>query len=132
MEKTKRLIFLITALFFLYGCELALLGIGAGGGIYGYKYFEEHTSREYPMEFSRTWDVTNRALENLRISVKKSQNKGTYGTIKGIRKDGKEVTVTLKETASQVTTVSIRTGKLIGSREDAEKVLNEIASVAGL
>lgn len=132
MKRTKRLIFLAAALFFLYGCELALLGIGAGGGIAGYKYLEEHTSRDFPMEFSRAWDVTNTALENLRISVTKSKNNEINGTIKGIRKDGKEVTVKLKERNRQVTTISIRTGKFLGSREDAEKVLNEIASVAGL
>jgi hypothetical protein len=132
MKRTKRLIFLAAALFFLYGCELALVGIGAGGGIAGYKYIEEHTSRDYPMEFSRAWDITNTALENLRISVVKSKSDDTHGMIKGIRKDGKDVIVKLKENDKRVTTISVRTGKLVGSQETAEMVLNEIAAVAGL
>lgn len=131
MKRTKKLIFLAVSLFFLYGCELALLGIGAGGGIAGYQYLEGYGSREYPLEYSRAWNVTNTALENLNISISSSDNNDPKGTIKGIQKDGKKVTIKLKERSQWVTTVSVRTGRL-GKREDAERILNEITSVAGL
>ena len=93
MKKTKKLILLTVSLFFLYGCELALLGLGAGGGVAGYRYYEGHESREYPLKYSRAWQVTNKALENLNISISTSDNRDTQGIITGINKDGREVTI---------------------------------------
>jgi len=132
MKNTKKLILLAVSLFFLYGCELALLTIGAGGGVVGYKYFEGQGSSEFPLAYSKAWDVTNTALENLKISIVSSDNDGTKGTIKGLQKDGKEVTIKLKERSQWVTTISVRTGKIVGSREDTDRILDEIASVARL
>ena len=123
MKNTKKLIFLAVSLFFLYGCELALLSLGAGGGIVGYQYLEGHGSREYPLGYSRAWDVTNTALENLEISISSSDNADKKGTIKGIQQDGNAVKITLKKRGQWVTTISISAGK-IGSRADAEGILN--------
>lgn len=131
MKKTKKFILLVVSLFFLYGCELALLGLGAGGGIAGYQYLEGHTSKEFPLEYSKAWNVSNTALENLNISISSSENKDTQGVIKGFQEDGKSVSIKLTERGQWVTTISIRVGKL-GNRDDAEIILNEIASVAGL
>ncbi len=131
MKNTKKLIFLAVSLFFLYGCELALIGLGAGGGIVGYQYFEGHGSREFPMGYSRAWDVTNTAIENLNISISSSDNADKKGVIKGIQKDGNSVKIILKERGQWVTTISVSSGK-IGNRADAEGILNEIAAVAGL
>ena len=131
MKKTKKLIFLAVSLFFLYGCELAILGLGAGGGIAGYKYYEGHTSTELPLKYSRAWNVTNTALENLKISISSSDNRETQGTIKGVREDGKSVSIKLKARSQWVTTISVRVGRL-GDRDESERILDEIASVAGL
>ena len=131
MKNTKKLIFLAVSLFFLYGCELAILGLGAGGGIAGYKYVEGHGSREFPLGYSKAWNVTNTALENLNISISSSENEDNRGVIKGIQKDGKNVSIKLKRRGQWVTTISVRVGRL-GDKDDAEKILNEITSVAGL
>ncbi|MBL7032493.1 MAG: DUF3568 family protein [Nitrospira sp.] len=131
MKRTKKLIFLAVSLFFLYGCELALLGLGAGGGVAGYKYYEGHASTELPLKYSRAWQVTNTALENLNISISSSDNRDTQGTITGLQKDGKNVSIKLKERSQWVTTISVRVGKF-GDRGDADIVLDEITSVAGL
>ena len=131
MKKTKKLIFLVVSLFFLYGCELAILGLGAGGGVAGYKYYEGHSSSEFPLKYSKAWNVTNRALENLNISISTSENRETQGTITGVQKDGKSVSIKLKERSQWVTTISVRVGKF-GYRDNADHVLDEIASVAGL
>ena len=131
MKNTKKLIFLAVSLFFLYGCELALIGLGAGGGIAGYKYIEGHTTKDFPLEYSMAWDSTNTALENLNISISSSEDEGTKGEIKGLRKDGKDVTINLKKRGEWVTTISARVGA-VGNRDKAEKVLNEIAAVAGI
>ena len=134
MKKIKKLIILTVSLFFLYGCGLEtalLLGLGAGGGVAGYKYVEGHTAKEFPLEFASAWDATNTAMENLRINIADSDNSGNQGKIKAFTKEGKEVSIKLKGRSQWVTSISVRVGKL-GNRENAEKILNEIASVAGL
>lgn len=133
MKKSRKFIFMAVALFFLYGCltTTALLVVGAGGGVAGYKYIEGHASKEFPLKYSKAWDVSNRALENLNISISNSENRDTRGIINGIQKDGKSVRIKLKEKGKWVTTISARVGKL-SNRAEAEKILNEIASVAGL
>ncbi|HDL98966.1 MAG TPA: DUF3568 family protein, partial [Desulfobacteraceae bacterium] len=122
MKNTKKIILLAVSFFFLYGCELALLGLGAGGGIVGYQYLEGHTSKEFPLEYSKAWDASNTALENLKISISTSENKDTQANIEGFTKDGKSVSIKLKERGQWVTTISVRVGKL-GNREAAEKIL---------
>jgi hypothetical protein len=119
MKRIKNLIILICSISFLYGCALAWIGVGAGVGIGAYKYIEGRLEREYPLSYSRAWDATNSALQNLK------------GTIDAVRKDGKKVVVSLKDRGQGVTTISVRVG-MFGDRSSAEKVHDEIASVSGV
>ena len=131
MKKTKKIIFLTVSLFFLYGCELALLGLGAGGGIAGYKYLEGHTTTELPLKYSRAWNVTNKALENLEISISNSMDEGNKGRIEAVRKDGKKITRILKDQGLGITNIIVVVG-LFSDRESAEKVHDEILSISGV
>ena len=115
----------------LYGCVLAWVGVGAGVGIGTYKFIEGRLEREYPLSYSRAWDATNAALENLKISISDSKKGSTKGTIDAVRKDGKRVLVSLKDRGQGVTTISVRVG-LIGERSLAEQVHDEIARVSGI
>ena len=73
MKKTKKIVFLAFAMLFLYGCaEVALIGIGAGAGVAGYKYIEGNVSRDYPLVYSKAWDTTNTALEKLKLNISTS------------------------------------------------------------
>ena len=131
MNKLKSLVILICSLSFLYGCFLAWMGVGAGVGIGTYKFIEGRLEREYPLSYSRAWDATNSALQNLQISISNSTNEKMKGTIDAVRRDGKKVIVNLKDRGQGVTTISVRVG-LLGDRSSAEKVHNEIASVSGV
>jgi hypothetical protein len=116
---------------FLFGCELALVGLGAGLGVGTYKYIEGSVEKDYPIAYNSAWDATNTALANLYISVTNSVNEGTKGTIQAVRKDGIKVTITLKDRGQGVTTISIRVG-FFGNIKDAERIHEEIKTVAGL
>jgi hypothetical protein len=131
MKKLKNLILLICSLSFLYGCVLAWIGVGAGVGIGAYKFIEGRLEREYPLSYSRAWDATNSALQNLQISISDSTKGETKGTIDSVRKDGKKVLLSLKDRGLGVTTISVRVG-LLGDRGLAEQVHDEIARVAGI
>ncbi|MBI4844070.1 MAG: DUF3568 family protein [Nitrospirae bacterium] len=131
MRKRARLFVLSFLLMFSYGCVGIGLIVGAGIGAGAYKYIEGSLGRDYPVEYSKSWDAVNTALQNLHISVADSVNEGVKGTIYGVRQDGKSVVVTLKDKGQKVTYISVRVGTF-GSREDAERIHNEIASIAGI
>jgi hypothetical protein len=131
MKRLKNLIILICSLSFLYGCALAWISVGAGVGIGAYKFIEGRLEREYPLSYSRAWDATNSALQNLQISISNSTDEQTKGEIDAVRKDGKRVLVSLKDRGQGVTTISVRVG-MFGDKSEAEKVHDEIASVSGI
>lgn len=131
MRRLKNFVIVFCSLSFLYGCVLAWIGVGAGVGIGAYKFIEGRLEREYPLSYSRAWNATNAALENLQISVSNSTRGETKGDIDAVRKDGKRVLVSLEDRGQGVTTISVRVG-LIGDRGLAEQVHDEIARVAGI
>lgn len=131
MKSLRNLTILLCAISLLYGCAAVLIGVGAGVGIGAYKYIDGRLSREYPISYAKAWHSTNTALENKQISISNSINEGAKGTIEAVRKDGKKVTVVLKDRGQGVTSISVRVG-LFGDRLEAEKIHDEIASVSGI
>lgn len=131
MKKIKSIVVLLAMVFSLSGCVAAWLAVGAGAGIGAYKYVEGSLSREYPLAYSRAWDATNSALANQQISISNSMDEGIKGDIDAVRRDGTKVVVKLEDRGQSVTTISVRVG-ILGDRSDAEKIHDEIASVAGI
>ncbi len=131
MNKTARLAVLLSATVFLYGCTLALLGIGTGIGVGAYRYIEGGLERDYSLEYNSAWDATNTALANLYISVSDSVNKGVKGQIEAVRSDGKKIMIKLRDRGRNVTTINIRVG-FFGSSKAAERIHEEISTAAGL
>ncbi len=131
MKKIARIIILLLSLTFMWGCALAWIGAGAGLGVGTYKYIEGNVVYVYPLAYDAAWDAANNALANLFISISKSMSEDHKGTIDAVRKDGKKVVIKLEEKTKGITEISIRIG-LLGDREDAEKIHEEIKTVAGL
>lgn len=131
MKRIARLAVLLISLILLTGCALAWIGIGAGVGVGTYRYIEGSVEALYPLSYNSAWDATNTALANLYISVSNSINEGVQGTIEGVRKDGRGVTISLKDEGKDITKIRIRVG-FFGSRQDAERIHEEIKAVAGL
>ena len=132
MKKVVSLIILLVALTFLWGCaEVALVGIGAGAGIGVYKRVEGRLTRDYPLAFNKALEAATTALTNLSITVSSTVNKGTEADIEGVRKDGIQVYINLKDRGQGVSTISVRVGNF-GNRSDAQRIHEEIYIVAGL
>ncbi|MBI4653940.1 MAG: DUF3568 family protein [Nitrospirae bacterium] len=126
-----RLMALFLSLTFLWGCELALIGAGAGIGAGAYKIIEGNISKDYPIAYKKAWEATNSAFEKLTISITNSIDEGVKGQIEAVRKDGTQVFVNLKDRGQGVTSISVRVGGF-GNRSDAERIHEEIANVAGI
>lgn len=131
MHKAIRLSAFLAAVVILNGCAIAWFGVGAGLGVSAYRYIEGALERDYALTYDAAWEATNTALSNQFISVKDSTNDGTRGKIEAIRKDGKNVLITLKYKQKTVTSVKIRVG-ILGNQEEAKHIHEEISSVTGL
>ncbi|MBI5098372.1 MAG: DUF3568 family protein [Nitrospirae bacterium] len=131
MKKVAGLLVLLFSLTVLWGCELFLIGVGAGLGVGTYKFIEGKLERQYPLEYKKAWDSANTALANLQISISGSLNEGVKGEIEAVRKDGVKVFISLKDMGQKVTSIGVRVG-IFGDRSESERIHNEIASVAGI
>ena len=131
MKKIARLIALLLSLTFLWSCEVALIGIGAGLGAGTYRYIEGSVEKDYPISYNTAWDTANTSLANLYWSVSSSVNEGTNGQIEAVKKDGTKAVIKLKDKGQDVTTISIRVG-FFGDRKDAERIHEEIGKEAEL
>jgi len=131
MLKIKRLFIILLSLTVLYGCAAAWFAAGGVTTLGTYKYVEGRVTGEYPLSFEEAWDVTSRALADLKINISESVKKTEKGRIDAVRKDGQKVAVTLKSKGEQVTSITIRVGTL-GDKDEAEKVHKSIASIAGV
>lgn len=132
MKRFTNLVILAYSVSFLYGCAtVALLGVGAGVGVGAYKYVEGNLARKYPLSYSRAWDATNSALENLQISISNSMDNGGKGKIEAVRKDGEKAVIKIKDEGQGVSTITIRVG-ILGDKDIAESIHEEIASVSGV
>lgn len=131
MRKMVRLGVLLLSLTFLWGCELALLGVGAGLGVGTYSHVQARISKDYPLAYKKAWESTNTALNNLAITVTNKIDEGVRGQIEAVRKDGAQVMIDFKDRGQGVTTIGIRAGVFSG-RNDAERIHEEIATAAGL
>ncbi len=131
MKKFTRTAVLLLSLTLLWGCEVALIGVGAGVGVGAYKYIEGNLERDYPLAFDSAWDAVNTSLENLQMSVSNSINEGTKGKIEAVRRDGTNITIRIKDRGQGVSRISVRVG-FFGSRDEARRVHEEIFRTAGL
>ena len=131
MKRSAGLIILAMSLMFCWGCELALIGLGAGIGAGTYRFIEGRLERQYPVSYATAWDATNTALANLEISISGSLNEGVKGAIEGVTKDGVKVFISLKDMGQKVTSIGIRVGTF-GDRAESERIHNEIAKIAGI
>ncbi len=130
MKRFTNLVILVCSLSVLYGCAAVLLGAGVVG-IGAYTYIEGDLVREYPLSYSRAWDATNSALENLQISISNSMDEGGQGKIEAVRKDGEKVVIKINDEGQKVSIITVRVG-MLGDRSIAESIHEAIASVSGV
>lgn len=131
MRVIKKMVLLLCTLSVLYGCAAAWFTVGGIAALGGYRWVEGRLSRDYPLAYSKAWDVVNRALLNLEISISNSMDEGNRGRIEAVRRDGKKITLILEDKGVGITNIIVVVG-LFSDRESAEKVHDEILSIAGV
>jgi len=129
MSVIKKMVLLLCSLSVLYGCAAAWFTVGGVAALGSYRWVEGRLSRDYPIAYSKAWDVANRALANLEISLSNSMDEGNKGRIEAVRMDGKKITLILKDKGVGITNIIVVVG-LFSDRESAEKVHDEILSIS--
>ncbi len=127
----KKFILLLCSLSILYGCAAAWFTGGGLAALGVYKWIEGRLSRDYPLAYSDAWDVANKTLENLGISISNSISEDGKGRIEAVNKDGKKITLILKDQGLGITNIIVVVG-LFSDREAAEEVHDEILSMSGI
>ena len=130
MRAIRKIVILLCSLSVLYGCAAAWFVGGGIAALGGYRWVEGRLSRDYPIAYSTAWDVANRALINLEISISNSMDEGRKGRIEAVRRDGKKITLILKDKGIGITNIIVVVG-LFSERESAEKVHDEILLLSG-
>ena len=129
MRAVRKMVVLLCSLSVLYGCAAAWFVGGGIAALGGYRWVEGRLSRDYPIAYSTAWDIANRALINLDISISNSMDEGNKGRIEAVRRDGKKITLILKDKGLGITNIIVVVG-LFSDRESAEKVHDEIFSLS--
>jgi len=130
MRAIRKMVILLCSLSVLYGCAAALFVGGGIAALGGYRWVEGRLSRDYPIAYATAWDVANRALINLDISISNSMDEGNKGRIEAVHRDGKKITVILKDKGVGITNIIVVVG-LFSDRETAEKIHDEILLISG-
>lgn len=115
---------------FATACAAPLIafGLGAAGGIAGYKYHEGQTVVVYEAPFVNTWDATLAALEEMQMQVESSSHTMSTGQIKAKRPDREPVYISVKYQSANRTEVKIGVGSL-GNRQGSDAIAKQIREV---
>jgi outer membrane protein OmpA-like peptidoglycan-associated protein len=95
----------------LYGCAVALIGIGAAGAGSA-AYFNGKLTKTYESEYHQTVRASSTTLEELKIPKTETIADELKTEIKAARPDGTPVTIEILRIEEGLTQVSVRTGSL--------------------
>ena len=105
-------VFLSLLCFFgLYGCALALIGIGAAGAG-AFAYFNGKLTKTYESEYHDTVRASSATLEELKIPISETLADELKTEIKAKRPDDTPVAIEVVRIDREHTQVSVRTGSL--------------------
>jgi outer membrane protein OmpA-like peptidoglycan-associated protein len=97
--------------FNLYGCAVAVIGIGAAGAGAA-AYFNGKLTKTYESEYHDTIAASSATLENLKIPITETVKDELKTEIKARRPDGTPIVVEIIRIEQDLTQVSVRTGSL--------------------
>jgi outer membrane protein OmpA-like peptidoglycan-associated protein len=95
----------------LYGCAVAVIGIGAAGAG-AFAYLNGKLTKTYESEYHETIRASSDTLERLKIPVKETIADELKTDIKAVRPDGTPVTIEIVRIDPTHSQVSVRTGSL--------------------
>lgn len=132
LGRLGRLVAGICGLLLVAGCvETALIGVGAGAALGGYKWWEGNLTRDYPRPLPEMWQASLNALNHFKMKVVDKKYSPLTAMIHAVQADGTEVKVSLEAQPNRITTVGVRFG-LMGNRDASEMFHNQLAREVGL
>jgi len=126
LKRKKLLSILFMGIFFISGCGLEWVAMGAAGAGSGtYFYINGELKTDYYYSFDRVWAACEKTVADMRgldVEPKKEIGTGTISTMI----DNEKVLFTIQYKAKNVTTVSIRVG-LIGNKLSSQLIHDKIS-----
>lgn len=94
------------------GCAAVAVGVGAGAGIATYRYVMGELKLTMPWDVTTLYNASQATLEqDLKVRIEEKNADATFGLIIARRADGAKVTVKMKLTNPNVTTLYVRAGR---------------------
>jgi hypothetical protein len=132
-EWFKGLTGILLCLTLLNGClGAALIGVGAGGAIAGYKWMEGTMIKEYPRSLPEMEQAVQNVCKQYRIKITERQVFPTKASITGVDPDGNEVKINLDAQPNNITSVGVRVGGFMGNKTASEMFHTQLAKELGL
>jgi len=101
----------LLCVFSLYGCAVAVIGIGAAG-VGAAAYFNGKLTKTYESEYHETIQAGSATLENLKIPITETIKDELKTEINARRPDGTPIAIEIIRIEQGLTQVSVRTGSL--------------------
>ena len=124
MNAKKYLLFLVgcSLLVFGTGCVAVLVGLGAGGSV---AYVKGDLEAVLEEDITQVYKAALKALYKLEISTTKKEKDALAAVIVCRTAQDKKITITLKATENDLTTLSIRVG-VFGNKVQSQRIYEEI------
>lgn len=127
MKKVRYFFGILVGCVLLSACAAPLVFFGAGtaAGVAGFKYYEGVLIVTYKAAYIDTWDATNKAFRDLKLTVESAEHDLTEGKVVAKRADGKRVVAVLKYVSTKETEAKIRVGTL-GDKKASGTIAEQI------
>jgi hypothetical protein len=129
----KGLAGILLGLVLFTGClETALIGVGAGGAMAGYKWMEGTMIKEYPRSLPEMEQAVQKVCKQYRIKITERKVTPTKATLAGVDQNGDDVKINMDAQPNNITAVGIRVGGFMGNKDASQLFHNQLAKELGL
>jgi hypothetical protein len=115
------------------GClETALIGVGAGGAMAGYKWMEGTMTREYPRSLPEMEQAVQKVCKQYRIKITERKVTPTKATLAGVDQNGDDIKINMDAQPNNITAIGVRVGGFMGNKEASQMFHTQLAKELGL
>ena len=128
MKNLRNVIFSLTTLFLLAGCQpLIFFSAGGAAGVMGYKYYKGELIVVFQAPYMEVWDASLMALKKMKFDIQSSESDLASGKIVAKQADNTPVTITLEFESPETTKAIIRVG--LGDKESSIVIKERIKKI---
>ncbi len=115
------------------GCvETALIGLGAGGAMAGYKWMEGTMIKEYPRSLPEMEQAVQKVCKQYRIKITERKVTPTKATLAGVDQNGDDIKINMDAQPNNITAVGVRVGGFMGNKDASQLFHTQLAKELGL